>query len=114
MAFSYTDGGQLIGHIVESFLMVNKKAAALATAGQPIDEHILNALGHIILSHHGQFEFGSPKLPATAEAFMVNFIDDMDAKLAQVTTAIETDPGDTNWTAWKNALQTRLYRKRIE
>ena len=114
MAFSYTDSGQLIGHITKSFLMVNKKADEVAAKGNPIDKSTLDALGHIILSHHGQFEFGSPKLPATAEAFMVNFIDDMDAKLGQVTTAIDGDPGDSNWTEWKNALQTRLYRKRIE
>ena len=114
MAFSYTDSGQLIGHIVQTMLMINQKADALAAKGTEIDRAILDALGHIILSHHGQYEFGSPKLPATAEAFMVYYIDDLDAKVSQVTAAIENEPGDSNWTAWKNALQTRLYRKRIE
>ena len=114
MAFSYTDSGQLIGHIVQTLLMVNKKADALAAKGKEIDETTMNTLGHIILSHHGQYEFGSPKLPATAEAFMVNYIDDLDAKINQVTSAIENERSDSNWTGWKNALQTRLYRKRIE
>jgi 3'-5' exoribonuclease len=114
MAFSYTDSGQLIGHIVKTVLMVNQKADALRAKGTQFDQTILDALGHIILSHHGAFEFGSPKLPATAEAFMVYFIDDLDAKLNQVTMAVENEPGDSNWTAWKNALQTRLYTKRIE
>ena len=114
MAFSYTDSGQLIGHIVKTVLMVNQKADALRAKGTQIDQTILDALGHIILSHHGAFEFGSPKLPATAEAFMVYFIDDLDAKLNQVTIAIDSEQSDSNWTAWKNALQTRLYRKRIE
>jgi 3'-5' exoribonuclease len=114
MAFSYTDSGQLIGHIVKTVLMVNQKADALKEKGTQIDQTILDALCHIILSHHGAFEFGSPKLPATPEAFMVYYIDDLDAKLNQVTMAIENEPGDSNWTAWKNALQTRLYRKRIE
>ena len=114
MAFSYTDSGQLIGHIVQTMLMINQKADALAAKGTEIDKAILDALGHIILSHHGQYEFGSPKLPATAEAFMVYYIDDLDAKVRQVTAAIENEPGDSNWTAWKNALQTRIYRKRIE
>ena len=41
-------------------------------------------------------------------------IDDMDAKMNQVTTLIEKDPGNANWTAWQNALQTKLYRKKIE
>ena len=114
MAFSYTDSGQLIGHIVQTLLMVNQKADALAAKGTQIDRTILDALGHIILSHHGEYEFGSPKLPATAEAFMVYYIDDLDAKMSQVTSAIDNELSDSNWTAWQNALQTRLYRKRIE
>jgi len=114
MAFSYTDSGQLIGHIAQSFVMINKKADALAAKGEPVDKAVLDALGHIILSHHGQYEFGSPKLPATAEAFMVNYIDDLDAKISQVRAAIDNEPGDSDWTDWKKALQTRLYRKRIE
>ncbi len=114
MAFSYTDSGQLIGHIVKTVLMVNQKADALIAKGTQIEPPVLDALEHIILSHHGAFEFGSPKLPATAEAFMVYYIDDLDAKINQVAIAIDNEQGDSNWTAWKNALQTRLYRKRIE
>lgn len=114
MAFSYTDSGQLIGHIAKSLLMINQKAAALSARGVRIDQEVLDMLGHIVLSHHGAYEFGSPKLPATPEAFMVNCIDDLDAKVSQVTEAIDEEVSDSNWTAWKNALQTRLYRKRIE
>jgi len=114
MAFSYTDSGQLIGHLVQSLLMINQKADALKAKGTQIEQTVLDALGHITLSHHGQYDFGSPKLPATAEAFMVYYIDDLDAKMSQVTTAIDNELSDSNWTAWKNALQTRLYRKRIE
>jgi 3'-5' exoribonuclease len=114
MAFSYTDSGQLIGHIVQTLLMVNQKAEALAAKGTNIDKPILDTLGHIIVSHHGQYDFGSPKLPATPEAFMVYYIDDLDAKMNQVTAAIGNELSDSNWTAWQNALQTRLYRKRIE
>ncbi len=114
IAFSYTDSGQLLGHIVQSFLMVNQKADALTAKGKPIDKPILDALSHIILSHHGQYEFGSPKLPATSEAFMVNYIDDLDAKINQVTAAIDNESSDSNWTSYQKALETRLYRKRIE
>ena len=114
MAFSYTDSGQLIGHISKTLIMINQKADAMRAKGTQIDQTVLDAIGHIILSHHGQYEFGSPKLPATAEAFMVYYIDDMDAKINQVTTMIESDMSDSNWTGWNNALQTRLYRKRIE
>jgi len=114
MAFSYTDSGQLIGHIAKSLVMLARKADALAAKGTKIDEEIIDALGHIILSHHGQYEFGSPKLPATAEAFMVNYIDDLDAKMRQVTGLIDNEVGDSNWTGWQNSLGTRLYRKGIE
>jgi len=51
---------------------------------------------------------------ATAEVFMVYYIDGLDAKISQVTAAINGELGDSNWTAWKSALRTRLYRKRIE
>ncbi len=114
MAFSYTDSGQLIGHLAKGLLMINQKAEALRSRGVQIEPEVLDTLGHIMLSHHGQYEFGSPKLPATAEAFMVNCVDDLDAKISQVTEAINSEVGDSNWTAWKNALQTRLYRKRLE
>jgi len=114
MAFSYTDSGQLIGHIVKTVLMVNQKADELRAKGTQIERAVQDALVHIILSHHGEYEYGSPKLPATPEAFMVCYIDNLDAKVNMVTMAIENEPGDSNWTAWKNALQTRLYRKRIE
>jgi 3'-5' exoribonuclease len=114
MAFSYTDSGQLLGHIAKSLLMINQKADALRAKGTQVEKTVMDALGHIILSHHGSYEFGSPKLPATPEAFMVYYIDDLDAKISQVTTAIDNETSDSNWTAWQNALQTRLYRKRIE
>ena len=84
MAFSYTDSGQLIGHIVKTVLMIQTKAEALRAKGHPVDQGVIDALEHIVLAHHGAYEFGSPKLPATAEAFMVNYIDDLDAKINQI------------------------------
>jgi 3'-5' exoribonuclease len=114
MAFSYTDSGQLMGHISLGLVMLSEKVRALAAKGTAIDKVILDSLGHIMLSHHGAYEFGSPKLPATPEAFMVYFIDDLDAKINMVTKTIEEDLSDSDWTAWKSALETRLYRKRIE
>jgi 3'-5' exoribonuclease len=68
---------------------------------------------HIILSHHGEYEFGSPKLPMTAEAYLVNFLDNIDAKMNQITEKIETDPSQDNWTGFIKALDSKLYRKRV-
>jgi 3'-5' exoribonuclease len=112
MGFSYTDSGQLLGHLVLGVEMINDKAAIIEEKGTPIDLAVLDSLLHIILSHHGCYEFGSPKLPATAEAFMVNYIDNLDAKMNQVTNLIDNDPGDTNWTAYQRPLETKLYRNR--
>lgn len=112
MAFSYTDRGQLLGHILLGSIWIQDRARAAQAKGVKIDTDILDSLLHIILAHHGEYEFGSPKLPATAEAFMVNYIDNLDAKMNQVATLIDTDASEGNWTAYQKSLETRLYRKR--
>jgi 3'-5' exoribonuclease len=114
MAFSYTDSGQLVGHIVKCTIWIQQKADALRAKGQTISQEAVDALCHIVLAHHGSHEFGSPKLPAMSEAFMVNYIDNLDAKMNQVNNLVERELSDANWTAWQNSLQTRLYRKRVE
>lgn len=112
IGFSYTDGGQLLGHIIQGTSMINEKVGQLAGKGVSIDKATLDSLQHIMVTHHGQYDFGSPKLPATAEAFMVSFLDNLDAKMNQVTNLIDNEPGQNSWTGWQNSLQTRLYRKR--
>ncbi|MHC5083291.1 MAG: 3'-5' exoribonuclease YhaM family protein [Planctomycetota bacterium] len=113
MGFGYTDRGQLLGHIIQGTQMISQRAEDLRIDGTPIDAAILDNLLHIIVSHHGQYDFGSPKLPATPEAFMVNYIDNLDAKMNQTMNLIENDPGDTNWTAYQRSLETKLYRNRV-
>lgn len=114
IAFSYSDRGQLLGHISQGFMMISNKVEKLRQEGIDFDQNVLDMLMHIILSHHGQYDFGSPKLPATAEAFMVNYIDDLDAKMNQVTGLIDQGPEDANWTNWQHSLATKLYRARLE
>ncbi len=109
MGFSYTAQGQLVGHIVQGTLMINDRIKA---ENITIDQDVLDSLLHIIVSHHGRYDFGSPKLPATAEAFMVNYIDDLDAKMNQVGNLIDNEPGDDDWTNYQRSLETRIYRKR--
>ena len=108
MAFGYTDSGQLLGHITLTINMVEEKAAAIE-----VDKEILESLEHIILSHHGQYEFGSPKLPMTAEAFLISYLDNIDAKINQVTEKIENEPGESNWTGFVKSLESKLYRKKL-
>ena len=113
ICFSYTDTGQLLGHIIQGTQMVTQKADILALDGTPVAPAILDSLLHIIVSHHGQYEFGSPKLPATPEAFMVSYIDNLDAKMNQTASLIENDAAEPHWTSYQRSLETRLYRNRV-
>ncbi|MEN6306540.1 MAG: HD domain-containing protein [Anaerohalosphaeraceae bacterium] len=112
-AISYTDTGQLLGHIILGTQMVAQAADKLAVEGKPVDGPVLDNLLHIMVSHHGSYEFGSPKLPATPEAFMVNYIDNLDAKMNQTTALIENDNSEGNWTGYQKSLETKLYRMRV-
>ena len=108
----YTDEGQLVGHITQAVLWLHEKCAELEEeTGRPFPQPIETALKHIILSHHGKYEFGSPRLPATAEAIMVHYLDNLDAKLSMVFEAIASDPDrQSRWTSFVRALETRVYK----
>ncbi|HEX4797338.1 MAG TPA: HD domain-containing protein [Humisphaera sp.] len=112
-AFSYTDGGQLVGHIVKSAMWVEHKAKeAEAILGEPIPVPLLDVLQHIIISHHGVPEFGAIKPPSTPEAIAVHMIENMDAKLMMALTATRGEgiTGDGNWTEYQKAFGGKLYR----
>jgi 3'-5' exoribonuclease len=76
-SFDYTLQGQLVGHITLGIAMIEKKLAALPDF--PPALRIL--VEHMVLSHHGKLEFGSPKLPMIPEAVLLNYLDDLDAKM---------------------------------
>ncbi|MCC5831082.1 MAG: HD domain-containing protein [Phycisphaeraceae bacterium] len=113
--FSYTTEGQLVGHIVQGVLWLERKIAQARERGGEISEELALVLKHIILSHHGQLEFGAVKIPATPEAIAVSLLDNLDARLHMALTACR-DPdletrdlgGDFTEKLW--ALETRLYR----
>ncbi|MEJ5260320.1 MAG: HD domain-containing protein [Anaerohalosphaeraceae bacterium] len=113
VSIGYTDQGQLLGHIIQGCQMIAQKADKLAQEGKPVPQEILDNLLHIVISHHGLPEFGAVKVPATPEAFMVHYIDNLDAKMNQTTTLIENDPGEGNWTSYQKSLETKLYRNRV-
>jgi 3'-5' exoribonuclease len=75
--FDYTDQGRLVGHLVLGVKMTQDKINSIAD----FPDELATRLQHLILSHHGRYEFGSPTLPMMSEAFVLNFIDDLDAKL---------------------------------
>lgn len=98
--------GHLLGHVVLGWEMVRSEAQAV---GFP-DPILLVQLEHIILSHHGSMEFGSPILPKTREALVVNFLDDLDAKLKMMSQHLESDTGAGDFTGYNRALQRDLYK----
>jgi 3'-5' exoribonuclease len=110
--FEYTNEGQLIGHIVQGVLWIHDKCRELEReTGQPFPTDIEMALKHLILSHHGRYEFGSPRLPATAEAILLHYLDNLDAKLAMVFEAIAGDTdAASDWTPFVRALETRVFK----
>jgi 3'-5' exoribonuclease len=114
-AFSYTDRGELVGHIVEGVLMLREKAHVLMRErGIRIPPDALLVLEHIILSHHGVPEFGAAKIPATPEAIMVSILDNLDAKTFMALAAARPDnlAADLggNFTEKQWALDTKLFR----
>ncbi|MFI4912419.1 MAG: 3'-5' exoribonuclease YhaM family protein [Sedimentisphaeraceae bacterium JB056] len=116
LGFSYSNTGQLVGHIVQGAIMLDQKVDMLLDRGIEMKREIVDSLMHILLAHHGKYEFGSPKLPATPEAFMVNYIDDLDAKMNFVEDAIENEKTADDWTGWKQANSqpgTKLFKKKV-
>jgi len=99
----YTDEGNLIGHIVIGAQMV--EAAATTIEGFP--ETLKNELEHCILAHHGKLEFGSPKVPALAEALALNFADDMDAKMEMFTELADKVHG-TEWQGYNRMFESNI------
>jgi 3'-5' exoribonuclease len=111
-SMNYTDRGQLVGHITIAAIWVSEKAMGLsAELGEAFPARTLDLLQHIILSHHGTYEFGSPRLPCIPEAFLVHHADNLDAKMWMTTHCIDNDP-DTNssFTPFNRQLETRLYK----
>jgi 3'-5' exoribonuclease len=111
-SFGYSDAGQLIGHIVKGAIWLEEKARqAEAVLGEPIPRELIDVLQHIVLSHHGTAEFGSPRTPSTPEALAVHAIENMDAKLTMALAATRgPSSGDGPWTEYLKAFSGRLYR----
>ncbi len=107
-SFDYTDEGRLLGHITIGVELVEEKIRQ----AKDFPRELAVLLKHMILSHHGQLEFGSPKRPKTLEALILSDLDDMDAKVAAIS-AMSANPADTgsNWTAYqKLGFERAIYK----
>jgi 3'-5' exoribonuclease len=109
---AYTDEGQLLGHINIAIELLNEKLKVVETRlGRPVDTEDILRLKHMILSHHGTREFGSPVIPMTPEAITLHHIDNIDARLNEFTRAIGDDlNAESAWTPFNPRTDRRLFK----
>ncbi|HAZ11862.1 MAG: hypothetical protein A2X86_07575 [Bdellovibrionales bacterium GWA2_49_15] len=105
----YTDEGKLIGHLMKATEIVDHFASKIRGFPSSIKVH----LKHIIISHHGEIAYGSPKVPQTAEAYLVHLIDMMDSKMNSVARAINADRTIGRWTGMIKHLDCVLYKHEL-
>lgn len=104
--FDYTSEGRLLGHMQ---LALDYLEPRLRKAG--LEPELAVHFKHLILSHHGQHEFGSPRLPSTAEAFILHYADNIDAKMNQIRTALSgVEDGQSGWSAYTPGLDRFLFQ----
>lgn len=109
-SIEYTDEGRLLGHITIGVELIDRKMRELKS----FPGELSMLLKHMILSHHGQLEFGSPKRPKTIEAIILSYLDDMDAKVSAVKSLIEGDKEPTGWTAYQRIFERYIFKGMAE
>ncbi|EMI40985.1 3'-5' exoribonuclease YhaM family protein [Rhodopirellula sp. SWK7] len=109
---SYTDRGQLLGHIVIGIQLLGEKIQQVERdSGESFPTNLRYQLEHLVVSHHGTQEYGSPKIPVTLEAVALHHIDNLDAKLASYTSIIGRDvAADGNWTNYNPSIGRKLWK----
>ena len=108
-SFNYTSEGQLLGHMMIELEIVHRKVAEIP--GFP--RALQTLVEHLIISHHGQYEFGSPKLPMFPEALMLHYLDDMDSKIQGMQNILARDASiEGNWTGYLAQLGRPLLKVR--
>jgi 3'-5' exoribonuclease len=105
-SIGYTTPGQLLGHIVME----------VETVGKAIDQiegfppELKTVVQHLLISHHGEYEFGSPKLPMIREALVFHYLDDLDSKMAAARAALAVDSGEDDWSVYSGALGRKFLK----
>ena len=106
----YSDEGRLVGHLSLGVAMVDEKLAGL----KDFPEEIAIRLKHLILSHHGEYAFGSPKRPKFLEAFALHLIDDLDAKMNGLSRFMEKDRQEGAWTDFSRLFDRYFLKGKLE
>jgi 3'-5' exoribonuclease len=107
-AFGYTDDGQMIGHLVMETIMVADHIKQIPDFPDELRRHLL----HMLLTHHGKLEYGSPKLPSTPEALMLAYLDDLDSKVEAMLRLIAEPQIEGAWTRISPMFERPVYRLR--
>ncbi len=100
----YTDEGQLLGHLIIGSELIGQTAANI----EGFPKQLENLLKHCMLSHHGEYEYGSPKLPKTIEAFILHSADNLDAKTKVIEEMLENSTNQGNWAGYQKMLQRNI------
>jgi 3'-5' exoribonuclease len=106
IAFDYTDEGRLVGHIVMGTEMVEERIAQIK--GFPKELAML--MKHLMISHHGQYEWGSPKRPKTLEANILYYLDDLDAKVNGIQEFMDRSEEGARWTDFHRMFDRFFYK----
>jgi 3'-5' exoribonuclease len=108
-AFSYSTRGQLLGHMIIELEMLQTKLAKLPD----FPAELKTLLEHLIISHHGQYDFGSPKLPMFPEALMLHYLDDLDSKMEAMRAHFQREAeSEGPWTSYNASLGRPLLDSR--
>ncbi len=107
-SIGYTDVGNLLGHIAIESEWISRAVGKIPGFPEELRMQIL----HIVLSHHGRLEFGSPVLPKTPEALLIHYLDDLDGKLEVMFRAVKDEAGGGSWSPFSRALDRMIYRTR--
>ena len=102
----YTEEGKLVGHLVKGLEIVDRFAYKIKDFPHYTKMH----LKHILLAHHGEYEYGSPKIPQTSEAFLVHLIDMMDSKMGALEIIKKTDSNTGHWSGFVKHLDRIVYK----
>jgi 3'-5' exoribonuclease len=107
-SFGYTDDGQLLGHIVIGLRMIDEKLRGMPD----FPPRLRTLIEHIVVSHHGLLEFGSPKVPVFPEALLFHFLDNLDSKMENMRSVLERDKQiEGFWTSHSPPLERSLLKK---
>jgi 3'-5' exoribonuclease len=105
----YTEEGKLVGHLVKGLEIVDRFSYRIKNFPHYVKMHIK----HILLSHHGEYEYGSPKIPQTSEAYLVHLIDLMDSKMGALEMIRKTDSTTGHWSGFIKHLDRIIYKSEL-